>query len=324
MKNLIKITVILLLVISVFYACDYPDKKDQKQTTIPSLRNSLPKTTNKILKIDNVEIFYREAGNPNNQTIVLLHGFPTSSNMYRDLIPLLSDKYHLIAPDYPGFGLSSAPKMENFDYTFENMSLLMEKFIDKLQLSSLYLFIQDYGGPIGMRIATKRPELIKGLIIQNANAYEEGLGPWAKKIGNFVQSKDFKGLNEYKNYLFSLEGIKSQYITGAKQPDVINPISYLTDAALMQRKGINEIQTALFNDYKSNFPKYKGWQNYLKQTQPPTLVIWGQNDPFFSKAGAEAYKKDLENPTIHLFDGGHFMLEEYAYEASILIKEFIK
>lgn len=324
MKNPIKIAFTLLLLITVFYACDYPLKEDQKQTTVPSSLNNIPKTTNKVLKIDNVEIFYREAGNPNNPTILLFHGFPTSSSMYRDLIPLLADKYHLIAPDYPGFGLSSTPTTENFDYTFDNMSLLMEKFIDRLQLSSLYLYIQDYGGPIGMRIATKRPKLIKGLIIQNANAYEEGLGPWAKKIGSYVQSKDFQGLNEYKNYLFSLEGIKSQYVTGSKEPNAINPISYLTDAAFMQRKGINEIQTFLFNDYKSNFPKYQEWQNYLKQTQPPTLIIWGQNDPFFSKEGAKAYRKDLENPIIHLFDGGHFMLEEYAYEASILIKEFIK
>lgn len=318
MKSIIILVGLAILLVS----CN--DYKSENNLVKQLKQQKRMEVKNKTIKIDNVNVFYREAGNPNHQTILLLHGFPSSSHMYRDLISLLSDKYHLIAPDYPGFGLSSAPKLEEFEYTFDNISNIVEQFIDKLELSSIYLLMQDYGGPIGFRIAAKRPKLIKGLIIQNANIYKEGLGEWAQKIGGYQQANDLEGLNNFKNHLMSAKGIKEQYMTGTKNVEKIDPISYLTDIAFNDRIGMNEIQTAVFYNYGTNIPKYEEWQNYLKVEQPKTLVVWGKNDKFFNKRGGESYSEDLKNVSTHFFDGGHFMLEEYAEEVAILIKEFIK
>lgn len=317
MKHLIRIITSITLLFAV--ACN----TNPKETNIIIKKNKFYTTKHKTINIDGIDIFYREAGNINKPTIVMLHGFPSSSHMYRNVIKSLSDDFHLIAPDYPGFGLSDTPKLDEYDYTFDNISNSIEKLIKQLNIDSYYLMMQDYGGPIGFRIATKNPKAIKGLIIQNANIYPEGLGEWALKIGSFVKNKDFKGLVAYKNYLMSKEGIKEQYIDGAKNSEKISPVSYLTDHAFVSRKGNNEIQTAVFNNYKSNFPKYSEWQQYLKNNQPKTLIVWGINDKFFSKPGGEAYKKDLKNPEIHFFNGGHFMLEEYGNEVSTLIKNFI-
>lgn len=278
----------------------------------------------KKIKINGVDIAYREAGEKNQETILLLHGFPSSSHMYRDIIKLLSDRYHLIAPDYPGFGLSETPPKDEFEYTFDNISTIIEDFVDTLKIPPFYLMMQDYGGPIGFRIATKRPQCIKGLIIQNANTYMEGIGEWPLKIGAYQKANDLEGLNNFKNYLMSYDGIKEQYLSGSKHPEKIDPISYTSDAKFMEREGINEIQTALFYNYGTNFPKYPEWQNYLKKHQPKTLIVWGENDKFFSKPGGEAYSNDLKNAFIHFFDGGHFMLEEYSNEVTDLIKKFIQ
>lgn len=279
---------------------------------------------NKKINISGIEIAYRETGEQNKEKILLLHGFPSSSHMFRDIMELLSDRYHLIAPDYPGFGLSEAPSIDKYEYTFDNISTIIEVFIDTLKIPPFYLMMQDYGGPIGFRIAKKRPQHIKGLIIQNANIYMEGIGEWAMKIGNYQKTNDLEGLSNFKNYLMSAEGIKEQYISGSKHPEKINPISYTTDRKFMEREGINEVQTTLFYNYGTNFRKYAEWQNYLKEYQPKTLVVWGQNDKFFSKSGGEAYSNDLKEVSIHLFEGGHFMLEEYSNEVVRLIKNFIK
>ncbi|WP_394973845.1 alpha/beta fold hydrolase [uncultured Croceitalea sp.] len=278
---------------------------------------------NKTIKINDFDLFYREAGNPENETILLLHGFPSSSHMYRDIINELSDMYHLIAPDYIGFGLSDMPLVSEFDYTFENITKYISDFIAALKLSSFYLLMQDYGGPIGFRIATAYPNYIKGLIIQNANAYMEGMGEWGMKIGLFKKNNDMKGLLEFKDYLISLEGLKDQYLNEASNPQKIEPISYLTDNAFLNRINAKEIQTALFSDYGNNFPKYPDWQEYFRNHQPKTLVLWGKNDRYFSQEGAKAYSKDLQNIETHFFEGGHFMLEEYAKESSKLITNFI-
>ena len=278
---------------------------------------------NKTIRINDFDLFYREAGNPENETILLLHGFPSSSHMYRDIMHELSDKYHLIAPDYIGFGLSDMPLVSEFDYTFENITQSISDFIEALKLSSFYLLMQDYGGPIGFRIATVYPNYIKGLIIQNANAYMEGIGEWGMKIGTFKKNNDMKGLLEFKDYLISLEGLKDQYLNEASNPQKIEPISYLTDNAFLNRKNAKEIQTALFSDYGNNFPKYPEWQEYFRNHQPKTLVLWGKNDRYFSQEGAKAYSKDLQNLEIHFFEGGHFMLEEYAKKSSKLIANFI-
>lgn len=281
------------------------------------------KTTFKSLDLNNLSIFYREAGEPHKETLLLLHGFPTSSHMFRDLIEELSESYHLIAPDYPGFGLSSAPDIAEFEYTFDHIAEVMEEFIEALKLSGFHLMVQDYGGPIGFRIANKRPEWIKSLIIQNANAYAEGLGELPKKIGAYIEKQDFEGYTAFKEFVFSLEGIKSNYLTGVKDPGKINPAAYLLDDYFMQQAGRKEIQHAMFDNYGSNYPKYPEWQNYFKEHQPPTLVVWGENDLFFSKAGAEAYSKDLKEINYHFFDSGHFMLEEYSSKVADIISSFI-
>ncbi|MCW2118069.1 alpha/beta fold hydrolase [Flavobacterium sp. 7A] len=282
------------------------------------------KTENKTITIDGVEIFYREAGNPTSPTILLLHGFPSSSHMYRKVLEDLSNEYHLIAPDYPGFGFSAVPSPSDYDYTFDNFAKTITAFTTALQLPSYYLMMQDYGGPVGLRIATAHPEKIKGLLIQNANTYLEGLGEYPQKMGQLVAAQDFQELSNFKDYLLSPEGIKDLYLDGAEDPSKIDPISYQLDTEILENSLVKEVQTLLFNDYGNNFPKYPEWQKYLRLNQPPTLVIWGENDKFFSKTGGLAYSNDLKNPETHFFNGGHFVLEEYADEAIILIRDFIK
>ncbi len=288
-----------------------------------TLDHKVRTTQHRQLEVDGVSIFYREAGDPTQQTILMLHGFPSSSHMYRDVIAGLSDQYHIIAPDYPGFGLSDTPSMETFAYTFDHIAELMEAFINHLKLDSFYLMMHDYGGPIGMRFAVANPDKIKGLIIQNANVYAEGLGEWAQKIGGYVQQEKYEELSVFKDSLMSAEGIKNQYLIGARAPQKVDPVSYLTDSAFFDREHVRSIQSALFANYSTNFPKYPEWQAFLRTQQPKTLVIWGEHDKFFSKEGAQAYAKDLDEVDIHIFDGGHFMLEEYYEEAVGLIKSFI-
>lgn len=278
---------------------------------------------NKTIEINGLSIFYREGGEQHKETILFLHGNPTSSHMYKEVMNLLQDKYHVIAPDYPGYGFSDRPTTSKYEYSFDNISHTMDEFIDALGLTNFYLFVQDYGGPIGFRIASKRPELIKGLIIQNANVYAEGFGEWAMEIGGYTQNNDIEKLNAYKKHLVSLEGLKEQYVTGVKNECAIDPASYFLDYAFLQRPGVEELFLTLFDNYGTNFEKYEEWQNYLRTHQPPTLVVWGTNDKFFSKPGGEAYGKDLKNVEIHFFDGGHFMLEEYSPEVAQLIKKFI-
>ena len=282
------------------------------------------KMTHQTITIKGMDLFYREAGNTNKDTILCLHGFPSSSHMYRDIIELLSNDFHLVAPDYPGFGLSDAPSLGSFDYTFDNIAQIIEDFSEALNLSSFYLLMQDYGGPIGFRIATMYPNRIKGLIIQNANAYMEGLGEWAIKIGDYQKANDMEGLTNFKNFLMSPEGIKEQYFPENGETNKVSAISYLTDIAFINREGINKKQTALFTNYGTNFAKYPEWQTYFKTHQPPTLIVWGIHDKFFSKNGADAYKQHLTNATIQYYDGGHFMIEQYAQEVAIAITDFIK
>ncbi len=282
-----------------------------------------PQTKFKTIEVDGLDIFYREAGPVDAPTILLLHGFPSSSHMYRDLISSLSSSYHLIAPDYPGFGLSSCPAPETFNYTFDHVAEIMDHFIDKLNLTSFSLYMQDYGGPIGFRIASRRPDLIKSLIVQNANMYMEGLGPDIQKIGTLQKSGDLNGLHGAIQYILSAEGIKEQYVHGSKDLTKINPDAYLMDSFFMERVGIKNIQSILFQNYPTNFVKYPEWQNYLRNTQPPTLIVWGKNDKIFIAPGAEAYQRDLRDPELHLLDGGHFLLEEYSPQVADLIKTFL-
>lgn len=278
--------------------------------------------TFKTVKIDGLDIFYREAGDKNKPTILLLHGFPSSSHMFRDLINDLSDSFHLVAPDYPGFGQSSAPSAKDYQYSFANLTAVMEDFIDALELKKFSLYVQDYGGPIGFRIAAKRPYAIQSLIVQNANAYNEGLGEALKPLVGYIQNPNPETEKAARG-LLTLEGTKWQYTDGAEDLSKISPDSYTSDQFYLDRLGNDEIQLSLFRNYGSNLPLYEVWQNYFRKFQPNTLVISGKNDQLFIAAGAEAFKKDIKDAQISLLNGGHFVLEEKHKEAAELIKTFL-
>ncbi|MFD1605521.1 alpha/beta fold hydrolase [Flavobacterium artemisiae] len=273
--------------------------------------------------INGLDIFYRQAGNPEKPTLLLLHGFPSSSHMFRNLIELLSDSYFLIAPDYPGFGQSSMPNTSEFEYTFHNLSFIIEKFIDKLKLKNIHFYVQDYGGPIAFRIASRRPELVNSFIIQNANAYLEGLGEALAPLAAYIES-DSEEAEKGARVFLKLEATRWTYLDGASKPEKISPDSYSLDQYYLDRPGNDLIQLALFRDYGSNIALYSEWQYYFKNQQPKAVVIWGKNDKMFIEAGGEAYRKDLPNAEIHQLEGGHFLLEEHSETAAKIIKEFIE
>jgi len=274
------------------------------------------------VQVNGVEVFYREAGDRNKPTVLLLHGFPSSSHMYRELISDLSKDFYLLAPDYPGFGQSSSPSPSAFDYTFENLTLTISKFIDALELKKLILYMHDYGGPVGFRIAAKRPELIQALIVQNANAYVEGLGDALNPLVAYIQNQNPETEKGARAYL-SPDTVKWLYKDGAEDPSKISPDGYTIDEHYLARPGNDEIQLALFRDYGTNLPLYDAWQDYFRKYQPPTLLISGKNDKLFLAAGAEAFKKDLKDAQLSLLNGGHFVLEEKHLEAASIIKSFL-
>lgn len=272
---------------------------------------AVPEITYSKEKVDGLDIFYREAGDPSKPTLVLLHGFPTSSQMYRKVLNELHEDYHLIAPDYPGFGESSVPSPQEFSYTFDNLAMVIDKFLEQKGLKTYALMMQDYGAPVGYRIATKHPERVTGLIIMNGNAYEEGLGEegWAP-IFQYWKTQDPELGKTIAKQVFSLEGMKWQYTHGTKNPHLINPDNWILDTAKITRPGQTEIQLGLFYDYQNNVKLYPAWQKYLRDNQPPALIVWGKNDAFFPEPGAEAYKRDLKNIDYNILDTGHFPLEE--------------
>lgn len=276
----------------------------------------------KTIQIDGIDIFYREAGDQSKQTILMLHGFPSSSHMYRDLINDLSEDFHLIAPDYPGFGQSSSPTPSVYTYSFDNLALIINHFIDALGLRKISVYMQDYGGPIGFRIASQRPELIQALIVQNANAYTEGLGEALNPLVDYINNQNEKTEKGARTFL-SPDVIKWLYIDGAEDPSKINPDGYTLDQYYVGRAGNDEIQLALFRNYGTNLPLYEVWQKYFRKHQPATLVISGKNDRLFLAAGAEAFKKDIKDAQISLLNGGHFVLEEKHAEAALIIKSFL-
>src|SRR6185295_1162016 len=245
----------------------------------------------KTVKVDGLDIFYREAGNDSKPVILLLHGFPSSSHMYRDLINDLSTDYHLIAPDYPGFGQSDAPSTSEYNYSFENLALTINHFIDILELKKITLYVHDYGGPVGFRIASQRPDLIQALIIQNANAYSEGLGAALQPLVDYIQNQNADTEKEARGFL-SFAATKWLYTDGAENISEISPDGYTLDQYYLDRPGNDEIQLALFRNYGTNLTLYANWHSYFRQHQPATLIISGKNDKLFLAAGAEAFKKD--------------------------------
>jgi pimeloyl-ACP methyl ester carboxylesterase len=276
----------------------------------------------KYLEVNGQKIFYREAGPKGAPTIVLLHGFPTSSHMYRNLIPKLSDRYHVVAPDMPGFGQSSAPGVDEFDYSFDNIADVMDEFLIKKGLEKYSIYLMDYGAPVGFRIASKHPEKVESLIIQNGNAYDEGLREFWKPLKAYWADKSDENADALRG-LLAIDATKWQYTHGVRNPDLISPDNWVVDQSLLDRKGNQEIQLALFHSYGSNPALYPEWQAYFREHQPATLIVWGKNDEIFPADGAYPYKRDLKNLEFHLLDTGHFALEEDGEEIAQLMRGFL-
>ncbi len=290
---------------------------------IPSQSGPKDRTpSHKMIKVDGQNIFYREAGSKENPAIVLLHGFPTSSHMFRNLIPALSDRYHLIAPDYPGYGNSSMPSATEFDYSFDNLARVVDDFIQELGLKRYSLYVMDYGAPVGYRIAAKHPDRIQSLIVQNGNAYDEGLLDFWKPIKTYWRERNETNAVPLRK-LFTMEATKWQYTNGVQRLEAISPDNWIVDQSLMDRPGNQEIQLALFYSYGSNPPLYPKWQEYFREYQPPTLIVWGKNDAIFPAEGAYPYQRDLKNVEFHLLNTGHFALEEEGPAIAELIRGFL-
>ncbi len=264
------------------------------------------------IKVDGLNIAYREAGDPKNPKLVLLHGFPASSHQYRDLIKLLSDKFHVIAPDYPGFGLSDMPDPATYNYTFEGISEIVEHFLQLKGFNHFGLYAQDYGGPIGFRIAGRNPKVLDWLIVQNTNAYEVGFtAAWDGFRGALWKNRSAETEKPLAAFL-THDAIKGIYLYGAKNPELISPDNWEVDNAFMQKPYAVRVNLDLFYDYRTNVALYSKWQEFLRQNQPKTIIFWGQTDVFFTPAGGEAYLKDLPNAEIHRLDAGHFAVEDHA------------
>ncbi len=276
----------------------------------------------KTIEIQGVDIFYREAGSRNSPSIVLLHGFPTSSHMYRNLIKELSSDFHLIAPDYPGFGNSEQPSMQDFEYSFDNLAEIMDHFLQKLDVKKYSLYLMDYGAPIGFRIAAKHPERVTSLIVQNGNAYDEGLREFWDPIKKYWNDRSQENASPLAKFI-THEGVKWQYTHGVRDPGRISPDNWINDLNHLTREGNPAIQLELFYDYQSNVPLYPEWQEYFRAHQPHTLIVWGENDYIFPADGAYPYKRDLKNLEFNLLNTGHFALEEDSEAIANYIRNFM-
>ncbi|WP_318227748.1 alpha/beta fold hydrolase [Paraburkholderia terrae] len=280
------------------------------------------RTYHRAIDVNGRKVFYREAGDRKSPTILLLHGLPTSSQMYRGLMSVLADRFHLIAPDYIGFGYSDAPLRSEFTYTFDNLAVYVSGLIDTLGLDSYILYMQDYGGPVGFRLFTQRPERVKGFIIQNANAYMEGVGDAPKKVLLPLWEQRTAETEKPAREFVSLEGTRYHWLVGAKEPEAINPDNWLLDQALLDRPGVQDYQVDLLEDYKSNVGLYPTWQQAFRDHKPKTLIVWGKNDPFFIPRGARAYLGDLPDAKLVWLDAGHFVLDENSSQVAAEIKSF--
>jgi len=276
----------------------------------------------KSAKIEGVEIFYREAGPKDAPVILLLHGFPTSSQMFRNLIPLLADKYHLIAPDYPGYGFSEMPDRSKFSYTFDNYADIVDKLTRQIGANRYALYVMDYGAPVGFRLAAKNPHRVSALIIQNGNAYDEGLLTFWDPIKAYWKTGAPKE-REALRFLTQAKATLWQYTNGVADTSLVSPDARTLDQALMDRPGNAEIQLDMLYDYRSNPPLYPQWQAYFRAHQPPTLIVWGKNDEIFPPQGAWPYKRDLPKAEIHMTDTGHFALETHGAEIAAFMREFM-
>jgi pimeloyl-ACP methyl ester carboxylesterase len=282
-------------------------------TTIPTYHT---------VDVDGLDVFYREAGSAEAPTLLLLHGFPTSSHMFRDLIPLLSDLFHVVAPDLPGFGRTALPPRGEFTYSFDNLAKVIGRFTEVIGLDRFALYIFDYGAPTGLRIALAHPERIAAIISQNGNAYEEGLSDGWNPIERYWRDPT-QANREALRELLTPESVRWQYTHGVPDPSLVSPDGSTLDCHYLARPGADEAQLDLFLDYASNIALYPGFQAYFREHRPPLLAIWGRNDPFFLPAGAEAFKRDIPDAKIRFLDTGHFALETHAAEIAEAIGDFV-
>ena len=282
----------------------------------------MEKTKFKTEHVDGINIAYREAGDNKKPSLLLLHGYPSSSHQYRKVFNRLADKYHLIAPDYPGFGHSDFPAPDQYDYTFDNISKTINSFLEKLEIDNYAIVIQDYGAPVGFRIALAHPERVTAIITQNGNAYEEGIGEAWKPIKKLWANR-IKENEEALLDAFSLEGLKWNYTHGTRDVESVNPDCWHLDYLRMQRPYAKKVNIDLWYDYQNNLKQYPQWQAYLREHQPPVLVVWGKNDEYFPESGAAAFKKDSKNIEYHIYDTGHFAMEEYGDKIIDEIEKFM-
>lgn len=272
--------------------------------------------------VDGLNIFYREAGPKVAPTILLLHGFPTSSHMFRDLIPVLAERYHVVAPDLPGFGFSDAPDRKHFSYTFENLAKVIDSFTQTIGLDRFAIYVFDYGAPVGFRLALVQHDKITAIVSQNGNAYEVGLSEGWNPIQKYWQQPNAENRAALRQFL-APEATKWQYVHGVQDQAMVAPEAYTLDSALLARPGNDEVQLDLFLDYASNVALYPKFQAYFRTKQPRLLVVWGKNDPFFLPLGAEAFKRDIPEAEVHFYDTGHFALETHAPEIAAAIRDFL-
>ena len=289
----------------------------------PNVSGQVSRVFYRTAKVNDLNVFYREAGLEGAPVVVLLHGFPSSSHMYRNLIPLLATKYHVIAPDYPGFGYSDAPAASGFKYTFDHLAGIVDRFLEQKGITRYSLYIQDYGSPVGFRLATAHPERVQAIISQNGNAYDEGLSAfWAEYLTPYWKERNAETEAKMRG-LLSLGATKMQYLTGVRDAERVSPDAWQHDQALLDRVGNDEIQLDLFYDYRKNLPLYPGWHEYLQTKRPPVLLVWGKNDQIFIEPGARAFLRDQPDAELHLLDTGHFALEEDAETIGRLMLDFL-
>lgn len=295
------------------------------KTTVGNATTGKPDTQvtrHRMAKVDGIDIFYREAGPANAPVVVLLHGFPTSSRMFRNLIPALSDRYRVIAPDYPGFGQSAVPDRKDFKYSFATFAELVDGLLTQLNAKRYALYVMDYGAPVGYRLALLHPERVTALVVQNGNAYEEGLKDFWKPIKAYWANDTAENRNALRAGM-TLEATKFQYVDGVRDPSRVDPDSWVHDQALLDRPGLAEIQLDIFKDYGTNVALYPKFQEFFRTRKPPTLIVWGTNDVIFPADGARAYLRDLPDAEMHLLDTGHFALEDKGDEIATLMRDFL-
>jgi pimeloyl-ACP methyl ester carboxylesterase len=289
----------------------------------PAPESTIPLTSIHQVNADGVKVFYRAAGDPNAPVVLLLHGFPTSSFMFRELIPRLADRYRVIAPDLPGFGFTEVPAERKYNYSFESLAVTIDAFTRALGLNRYAIYVFDYGAPTGLRLAMAHPERVTAIVSQNGNAYEDGLGDAWAPIRKYWSEPTAENRDVIRQNVLTLEGTRWQYTHGVENPASVPPESYILDMALMERPGNKEIQLDLFLDYASNVKLYPKFQEYFRKSKPPLLAIWGKNDPFFIPPGAEAYRRDLPNARVQFLDTGHFATETHVVEIAAAMREFL-